>query len=66
MFHKLGVTREPRAHDSGAKGGTGTREYWWETPTRGSTGGEHHQEVRWGASSGSSDREPRTSDGEYR
>ena len=48
MFHKLGVTREPRAHDSGAKGGTGTREYWWETPTRGSTGGEHHQEVPMG------------------
>ena len=24
----IGVTREPRARDSGAKGGTGTKEYW--------------------------------------
>ena len=48
VFELVDITREPRARDSGAKGGTGTREYWWETPTRGSTGGEHYQEVPMG------------------
>ena len=63
------VTREPRAHDSGAKVPK-------EAPKLGSTDGKHrHQgvpigniirEFPWGTPSGSSDGEPRTSDGEYR